>query len=156
MDAVIGALAVACALNGGVFFAFSFFVMRALGALPPAAGIAAMQSINVFAVTPMFMTALFGTAIACVAAGVYAVTAGLPGTPAVLAGAAIYIVGTIVVTIGFNVPLNNALMAADPRAGDAVLFWARYQRQWLAWNHVRTLSGIGAAAWFTYALSKAL
>jgi len=40
--------------------------MRALARLAPAQGIAAMQSINVAAVTPLFMTALFGTAAACV------------------------------------------------------------------------------------------
>jgi uncharacterized membrane protein len=32
---------------GGIFFAFSAFVMKALDRLPPAQGIAAMQSINV-------------------------------------------------------------------------------------------------------------
>jgi hypothetical protein len=36
-----------CGLIGGVFFAFSTFVMKALASLPPAQGIAAMQSINV-------------------------------------------------------------------------------------------------------------
>ena len=58
--------ALGCGLMGGVFFAFSTFVMRALARLPPAQGIAAMQSINVAAITPSFMLALFGTAAACV------------------------------------------------------------------------------------------
>ena len=39
-------------LIGGVFFGFSGFVMKALARLRPAQGIAAMQSINVVAVTP--------------------------------------------------------------------------------------------------------
>jgi uncharacterized membrane protein len=39
--------ALGCGLNAGVFFAFSSFVMAALRRLPPAQGIAAMQSINV-------------------------------------------------------------------------------------------------------------
>ena len=34
------------ALVGGIFFAFSSFVMKALARVPPAEGIAAMQSIN--------------------------------------------------------------------------------------------------------------
>jgi hypothetical protein len=38
----------------GVFFAFSSFVMAALRRLPAAQGIAAMQSIHVTAVTPVF------------------------------------------------------------------------------------------------------
>jgi uncharacterized membrane protein len=58
------ATALGCGLVAGVFFAFSTFVMPALKRLPPAHGIAAMQSINTVAVTPAFMTALFGTATA--------------------------------------------------------------------------------------------
>ena len=153
MDVLIGALAIACAVNGGIFFTFSSFVMRALGALPPATGIAAMQSINILAVTPLFMTVLFGTAIACVGAAAYAITMGVgTATAPIVAGAVIYVAGAIVVTIAFNVPLNNALAALDPHAGDAVLVWARFRRQWLAWNHVRTVSAILASAWFAYAL----
>ena len=61
------ATAVGCAVNGGVFFAFSSFVMAALRRLAPAQGIAAMQSINVVALTPPLMIPLFGTALACLA-----------------------------------------------------------------------------------------
>jgi uncharacterized membrane protein len=57
--------ALGCGLMAGVFFAFSAFVMKALSRLPAAQGIAAMQSINVAAITPLFMAALFGTAVAC-------------------------------------------------------------------------------------------
>ena len=46
--------------------------MKALARLQPAQGIAAMQSINLVAVTPAFMAALFGTAAACVALAVWA------------------------------------------------------------------------------------
>jgi uncharacterized membrane protein len=56
--------ALGCGLVGGVFFAFSTFVMRALARLQPKEGIAAMQSINITVINPWFMTALFGTAIA--------------------------------------------------------------------------------------------
>ncbi len=57
--------ALGCGLVAGVFFAFSTFVMAALRRLKPEEGIAAMQSINIRVVTPFFMTALFGTAAAC-------------------------------------------------------------------------------------------
>lgn len=143
----ITALAVACAVNGGVFFAFSTFVMRSLGALPAPAGVRAMQSINVFAVTPIFMTVLFGTAAACVGAAFVAPT--LP----VVAAAVTYVLGTIIVTIACNVPLNNALASADPDSADAIGLWARYRRQWLAWNHVRTVSGVVSGGLFAYSLT---
>jgi hypothetical protein len=42
--------------DAGVFFPFASFVMPALARLPAAHGIAAMNSINVLAVTPVFMT----------------------------------------------------------------------------------------------------
>ena len=151
---LIGAIAVACACMGGVFFAFSTFVMRALAALPAPAGVRAMQSINIVAVTPVFMTTLFGTALACAGIGGYAAIAGMgAATLPVAAGAATYFLGTIVVTIVFNVPLNNVLATVDADAADAARVWARYRRQWLAWNHVRTVSGILAGASFTYALT---
>jgi hypothetical protein len=55
MNKVLAALtvvtALGCGLNAGVFFAFSSFVMKALARLQPAQGIAAMQSINLVAVT---------------------------------------------------------------------------------------------------------
>jgi uncharacterized membrane protein len=146
-EPLIAATAIACAAMGGVFFAFSAFVMQALRRLPPAQGIAAMQSMNVTAVTPMFMSALFGTAAAC---GVVAVRALIEwrGTmsTALLAGSLSYLIGTIGVTVAFNVPLNNALAAVDPSSADAVWLWMKYMRSWTTWNHVRTVSGLIAAA----------
>src|SRR5260221_582131 len=53
-------------LMAGLFFAFSSFVMAALGRLPPAGGIAAMQSINVAVLNPLFFAAFLGPAVACV------------------------------------------------------------------------------------------
>jgi len=134
------ATAVACATVGGVFFAFSSFVMAGLRRLPATQGIAAMQSINVLAVTPVFMTALFGTAALCVALAI-AEPSGL-----VLAGAATYVLGVPGVTMAYNVPRNNALERLDLRAPDAPAAWERYVREWTAANHVRTLAGIAAAA----------
>jgi uncharacterized membrane protein len=57
--------ALGCGLVAGVFFAFSSFIMPALKRLEPAQGIAAMQSINELAVTPVFITVFRGTAAVC-------------------------------------------------------------------------------------------
>ena len=64
--------ALGCGLVAGVFFAFSAFVMNALGRLPAAQGISAMQSINVVVINPLFMGAFLGTAAACVLLGIAA------------------------------------------------------------------------------------
>jgi hypothetical protein len=51
------------ALIAGAFFAFSTFVMKALAALPAPQGIAAMQSINVVVINPLFLIPFAGTAV---------------------------------------------------------------------------------------------
>jgi len=91
IDGVLFALTLAsalgCGLMAGVFFASSAFVMKALARLPPATGIAAMQSINVAAITPAFMGALFGTATLCVVLAVAALSMwGEPGAAWLLVG----------------------------------------------------------------------
>jgi uncharacterized membrane protein len=145
--------ALGCGLIAGVFFAFSTFVMTALARRPSAEGIAAMQSINVVVLNPMFLGAFLGTAAVCGAA----VVAGLlrwqdPGAPYWLAAGVLYLVGTFLVTIAFNVPRNNALAAVSPTAPEAADVWTRYVRGWTAWNHVRTAAALAAAAAFSIAL----
>ena len=145
--------ALGCAMMAGVFFAFSSFVMTALRRLPATQGIAAMQAINVLAVTPVFMTALFGTAVACVGLAAWATISWGEGPSAlVLAGGALYLVGTIGVTIACNVPLNNRLAALHPQGADAAGYWDEYVTRWTAWNHVRTVAALAAAALLTVAL----
>lgn len=147
------AAALGCGTMAGVFFAFSAFVMRGLGRLPAPQGIAAMQSINVSAVTPPFMAALFGTAAACVAVAVSSWSRwGEPGAAPSLAGSLLYLVGTILVTIAFNVPRNEALAGVDPHGVEGARLWSGYLRSWTAWNHVRTVAALAAAASITWAL----
>ena len=90
-----------------------------------------MNSINKLAVTPVFMTALFGTALACGVLGVWAVASwGERPAVLVLAGCALFLVGAIVVTVAANVPLNDALMKVDPEAADAATRWSSYLADW--------------------------
>ena len=56
------ASALGSGLIGGVFYAFSTFVMRALARLPAHEGVAAMQSINVAVINPLFLGVFLGTA----------------------------------------------------------------------------------------------
>lgn len=145
--------ALGCGLNAGVFFAFSGFVMTALARLPPAQGIAAMQSINVQAVTRWFMTAFFGTGVLCLLLAIAALLRwGEAGAPWLLAGSLLYLGGAIGVTMAFNVPRNNALAAAAPESPAGADLWARYVVGWTAWNHLRTAACLAAAAAFIMAL----
>jgi uncharacterized membrane protein len=146
--------ALGCGLVAGVFFAFSTFVMNALAQQPPKEGIAAMQSINITAINPPFMVALFGTAVACIFLAIFSILKWhQPGAIYLLIGSLLYLVGTVLVTIAFNVPLNDGLAKVDPSSADGANLWTSYLATWTAWNHVRTITALVAAALFTIALS---
>ena len=143
--------AVGCGVSGGVLFAFSTFVMRALDDRPPGEAIAAMQAINRFAPNPAFMLALLGSA--GLSAGLVAASIGRraePGTAWRVAGAGCYLVG-IALTAAYHVPRNDALAHLDPAALDAARRWTAYARPWTLLNHVRTTTSIAAAALLTVA-----
>src|SRR4051794_22703540 len=102
--------ALGCGLIAGVFFTFSSFVMNALARLQPTQGIAAMQSINIVVINPLFMVVFSGTAVTCLALVVFSLFRWTqPDAAWLLAGSLLYLVGTFLVTIIFNVPLNDAL-----------------------------------------------
>jgi len=144
--------AIGSGLVAGVFFAFSTFVMRSLAKLPAPMGIAAMQSINVYAPNPLFMLALFGTAGTSVAAAVIAIADwGDSYAVYTVIGAAVYLV-TVVLTAVYHIPRNNALDKLDPNDRGAVAHWERYVREWTGANHLRTIAPLAAAILFTLAL----
>jgi uncharacterized membrane protein len=152
MTVVIGITAIAAAAMGGVFFAFSSFVMGALRRMPPAQGMSAMQSINIAAVTPAFMALFLGTALASLVLAIDAVIYWQgAGSAYQLAGTLCYLAGAFIVTIAVNVPLNNALAAADPQSDAGQRLWARYLRVWTAWNHLRAISSLAAGGLLTLA-----
>ena len=147
------AAAIGSGLVAGIFFAFSTFVMAALGRIPPEQGISAMQSINITVLNPIFFLAFLGTAVLCLALVVAAwFNWQQPGSALILGASALYLVGCFGVTMFANVPLNDALAAAQPGTTDAAALWARYLDVWTAWNHVRTAAPVAAAILFTIAL----
>lgn len=153
ITALTVAAAVGSGLVAGFFFAFSVVVMKALGRLPPHQGIAAMQRINVVVLNTWFFTAFFGTAAVCLSlAGWSVLNLPVRGAVHLLAASVLYLAGVILVTIAFNVPLNNALARVDPGSVEGVRLWLRYLSVWTRWNHVRTIVPFVAAALFTLAL----
>lgn len=146
--------ALGCGLIAGVFYAFSTFIMKALARLPPAGGIAAMQSINVAVLNPWFLGVFLGTALVCGGVIVMAVLRwNDAGAACLLAGGALYLLGTFGVTMVFNVPRNNALAAVDPQSADGAAVWTRYLAEWVWWNHVRTAAAFAAMIAFILALA---
>ena len=148
------ATALGSGLIAGTFFAFSNFVMGALGRIQQAAGIAAMQSINVVVLNPVFLSIFVGTAII---SGILVLAAFLgwtsPRSFYLIAGGLLYAVGCFGVTMMFNVPLNDALAAVSPANADGANLWTQYLSAWTTWNTVRTVASLAACACFILALS---
>jgi len=146
--------AIGAGLSGGVFLAFSGFVMAAVRRLPDRQGLAAMNEINRQAPKdPIFMLALFGTGALVIALGIQALRQlSHPASKYQLAGAALLLV-CIAVTAVYHVPRNNALLLVDPDSPIAPSQWAAYAPAWVAWNHVRTVACLASATSFSLALT---
>ncbi|MGH6736050.1 MAG: DUF1772 domain-containing protein [Methyloceanibacter sp.] len=137
--------ALGAGLVAGIFFAFSAFIMTALGRIPAPKGIAAMQSINVAVLNPVFFTAFFGTGLVSLAVATAALfNWSSPSALYLLAGALLYIVGCLFVTMVFNVPLNNKLKAVSAESAQGASVWSEYLTTWTAWNTVRTIAPLAA------------
>jgi uncharacterized membrane protein len=144
-----------CGLMAGVFFAFSTFVMNALARLQPTQGIAAMQSINITVINPLFFAAFLGTTLACIFLAVSSLLKWhQPGAAYLLVGSLLYLVGTLGVTIVFNVPLNDALAMVKPDSTEGANLWISYLANWTFWNHIRTAAALAAAASLTIAIAN--
>ncbi|WP_142847214.1 DUF1772 domain-containing protein [Telmatospirillum sp. J64-1] len=142
-------------LVGGIFFAFSNFVMRGLARLPVESGAAAMQSINVTVLNPLFFTAFFGSGILCLLLGIAALASpGEASSLAALAAMLLYLGGSIGVTVFFNVPLNKRLARLPPSDPRLEAEWTHYLAAWTKWNHARTVAALAAAALLTFAAGQ--
>lgn len=139
---------------GGVFFAFSTFVMRALAQVPASHGVSAMQRINVAVINPLFLGVFTGTAIlaaSCVVASFFPWSA--PRSPFILAAGLLYLAGSFFVTAACNVPRNDQLARLSAESPEAAAYWPVYVREWSKWNHVRTAASAASAACNAWALA---
>jgi uncharacterized membrane protein len=135
-------------LVGGVFLAFSDFVMRSLSLTGGAGGVEAMQVINREVFRRVFMALFLGlAAVSLVLAGYGATRLAHPsGAPILLAGL-VYLIGCFGVTVAFSVPMNEALADMDPGQDATRAYWTGvYLPRWTFWNTVRTVAcGLSAA-----------
>lgn len=147
--------AVGAGLFSGAMAVFSQFVMPGLDKLEPGDGIAAMQAFNERATkSPAFMLTMLGTAVVSIAVIVAALLDISEGwAKYALAGAALYLAFPIGITMGYNVPRNNALDALDPQAADSAAYWARYLSEWTKGNTIRALGGTVATALLIVAIA---
>jgi uncharacterized membrane protein len=124
MTIIVLLATVGSGLMAGLFFAFSTAVMPGLRELPADQARAAMRPINVRIQNPLFLLIFVGTAVL----GVIGAFAG-----EIIAGA-LYVVGSFLLTMFVNVPMNNRLEKTDDE------YWPTYLSRWTMWNHVRGLA----------------
>jgi len=137
----------------GLLFAFSNFVMRALGEIQADQGALAMQRINAHIINPVFLLFFLVTPLAC--AFIVFQTLGnisAPGYPMLTAGAILYLIGPFAITVMKNVPLNNKLASLE--AEEAASYWPAYRKTWQLWNHIRSYLGILSLACLASGLSS--
>ena len=138
----------AYALVGGVFLAFSDFIMRSLANTSGIGGAEAMQVINREVFRWIFMALFIGMAPVSLAIAGYGgfVIGNGPGTLFLLAGL-IYVVGCFGVTVFFNVPMNETLAKMDVGQQATQAYWSEtYLPRWTFWNTVRALATTLSAA----------
>ncbi|MFE5895119.1 anthrone oxygenase family protein [Streptomyces sp. NPDC002285] len=129
---VLGAATVAMGLIAGAFYIFACGVMPGLARSDDRVYVEVMRDINDAFENPVFFLSFFG---ALVLTGVSAwQVRGTPHRGWVWAAATAYGLA-FVVTVLFNVPLNDSLKGA----GDPTALREEFEYPWLAWNVVRTV-----------------
>jgi uncharacterized membrane protein len=62
------------------------------------------------------------------------------------------LVGAILLTTAYHVPHNEALATVELHGADAKSHGGRYLSGWTAWNHIRAVASLAAAAMLIIAL----
>ena len=126
---------------GGVYFAFSFFVMQSLNKNSSSDAILTMNTINqVILKSPFMLLFFFSSFVACILFLENLILYRLLSNEGF--ASLIFLIGMFLCTATKNVPLNNKL--ADLNFNDSnynhEIEWNDYYNNWVKWNHVRTTS----------------
>ncbi|MCE8514692.1 DUF1772 domain-containing protein [Ruegeria pomeroyi] len=144
----------AYALVGGVFLAFSDFIMRSLVLTRDHAGVEAMQVINREVFRWVFMALFLGmAAVSLIIAGYGAFWLSEPAGTLIMLAGLVYLIGCFGVTVAFNVPMNEALADMEMSSESTRDYWLRtYVPRWTFWNSVRTVACTVSAAMLLFGL----
>lgn len=116
----------------GLYFVFSNTVITSLAKFETGADV--MVEINKVILNPVFMLVFWlsglGSLYLALAAEGWLFISGL-----------VFLLGTTLVSMVRNVPLNNRLRDAETERQQV---WQRYLEKWVFWNHVRTVAAISS------------
>jgi uncharacterized membrane protein len=134
-------LGIASTLVGGVFLAFSDFIMRGLGSADTSAGVEAMQQINRVVYRSVFLTTLLVLVPATIGFAAFGwwTETSRGGLTMLVAAAVIYFVTVFLVTAFGNVPMNEHLDEMTIAESSTEAYWKFYLGRWTIWNHLRTI-----------------
>jgi len=136
-------------LIAGTFFVFSIAIMRAFDELGDENAAAAMRSVNRVIQSPIFRGVFMSTALVSIVVAVMsALNWHSPASYYILAGSVLYVIGSFLVTVVFNVPLNNALESG-------AVSWPNYYRRWTLWNHLRAAASLASTCAFALSFAAA-
>lgn len=133
-------------LMAGLLYGWAVSVNPGLRRVPDGTYITTMQHINRAIINPMFLVPFLAMPAILAAASIAQFRIGDTRRAWYLASAAaVYLVGVVGVTVGGNVPLNNALdafnLAETPRQVTATER-LRYESGWVRWHNVRTAASL--------------
>lgn len=130
-------------LMAGLYFIFSNTIMKVLSQLPNAQGAKVMAKINDVIINPVFFVFFFGSALSAA----YLVYDSLFVNREIMTFAAgtIFVLGSFLSTVLFNVPLNNRLKHAVDNKVNLETVWLEYLRKWTKWNHLRAIVSLVSA-----------
>ena len=126
---------------GGVYFAFSFFVMQSLSNTSSSEAIRTMNAINlVILKSPFMFLFIFSSLVALILFLENLILQTIISNEGF--ASLIFIVGMFLCTATKNVPLNNKLADYDfnDSTRNPTIEWNEYYKHWIKWNHLRTAS----------------
>jgi uncharacterized membrane protein len=152
-----GTLAAATLTTGlmaGLYYAYAYSVMLGLSRTDDRTFVSAMQQINVAILNPWFFIIFFGALVFTALAGVLHLQADWRAVLPWIAAALVLYAASLLITIGFNVPLNNELNAAgDPdHIADLAAVRERFEASWVRWNIARAVASSAAFGCLIWAL----
>ena len=126
---------------GGVYFAFSFFVMQSLNKVSHSEAIRTMNSINlVILKSPFMFLFFFSSFIALIIFLENLFLYKLISNEGL--ASIVFLIGMLLCTATKNVPLNNKLadFEFNKSSCNPEIEWNCYYNNWVKWNHIRTAS----------------
>ncbi len=141
-------------LIAGLFYAYACSVMPGLARATDRTYLEAMRGINLAIINPVFFASFIGAGIVTAAALVLDWSSDShPALWWIAAGLVLWAV-MFLVTMAFNVPLNDELerVFKDGVDGELERIREKFETSWVTWNIVRALAATGALASLVRAL----